>query len=376
MHIIIAADSFKGTLSSLEAGNVIKEAALSVFPGSSIEVLPMADGGEGTVEAVLHCTAGEKAVFTVTGPLGEPVQASYGRLSGNRAIMEMAEASGLMLVPKEKRNPLLTSTMGTGEMIARAMEDGARKIFLGIGGSATCDGGMGAMEALGFRFLDKEGKELPGRGASLSLVDRIDLSSCHPLLRETDLVVLSDVKNPLCGVRGAALAFAPQKGADEVMAEELERGMVHYRELLKKTFGRNPDDIPGSGAAGGLGAALSLFLGASMVSGAEELLGLSCFDEKIQKADLVITGEGRSDAQSGEGKITGSIVKHCARCSVPCAVLSGSLGKGWEILRQQGALAVYGAAWGEEIEKAMKEPAAYLKKAAETFFKTWQESGE
>ena len=155
MHIIIAADSFKGTLSSLEAGNVIKEGALSVFPSSSIEVLPMADGGEGTVEAVLHCTAGEKAVFTVTGPLGEPVQASYGRLSGNRAIMEMAEASGLMLVPKEKRNPLLTSTMGTGEMIARAMEDGARKIFLGIGGSATCDGGMGAMEALGFRFLDK-----------------------------------------------------------------------------------------------------------------------------------------------------------------------------------------------------------------------------
>lgn len=196
MHIIIAADSFKGTLSSLEAGNVIKEGALSVFPGSFIEVLSMADGGEGTVEAVLHCTAGEKAVFTVTGPLGEPVQASYGRLSGNRAIMEMAEASGLMLVPKEKRNPLLTSTMGTGEMIARAMEDGARKIFLGIGGSATCDGGMGAMEALGFRFLDKEGRELPGRGASLSLVDRIDLSSCHPLLKETDLVVLSDVKNP------------------------------------------------------------------------------------------------------------------------------------------------------------------------------------
>lgn len=144
-------------------------------------------------------------------------------------------------------------------MIARAMEDGARRIFLGIGGSATCDGGMGAMEALGFRFLDKEGRELPGRGASLSLVDRIDLASCHPLLRETNLVVLSDVKNPLCGARGASLAFAPQKGADEVMAEELERGMVHYRELLKKTFGRNPDDIPGSGAAGGLGAALSLF---------------------------------------------------------------------------------------------------------------------
>lgn len=168
-------------------------------------------------------------------------------------------------------------------MIARAMEDGARKIFLGIGGSATCDGGMGAMEALGLRFLDKEGKELPGRGASLSRVDRIDFSSCHPLLKETDLVVLSDVKNPLCGVRGAALAFSPQKGADEVMAEGLERGMVHYRELLKKTFGRNPDDIPGSGAAGGLGAALSLFLGASMVSGAEELLALSCFDEKYKR---------------------------------------------------------------------------------------------
>lgn len=376
MHIIIAPDSFKGTLSSLEAGTIIKEAALSAFPVSSVDVLPMADGGEGTVEAVLSCVEGEKVCLTVSGPLGHGVRASYERLSGNRAIMEMAEASGLMLVPEEKRNPLLTSTFGTGEMMAQAMEAGIRTIILGIGGSATCDGGMGAMKALGIRFLDKEGRELPGRGASLGQVEVIDFSRRHPLLAETEVIVLSDVKNPLCGERGAVRAFAPQKGADSAMAEELERGMVHYRNILEKTFRKNADAIPGSGAAGGLGAALSLFLGASMVSGAEELLALSGFDEKIQKADLVITGEGRSDAQSGEGKITGTIVKHCARCAVPCAVLSGSLGKGWEILRQQGALAVYGAAWGEEIEKAMKEPAAYLKKAAETFFRTWKEREE
>lgn len=244
MHIIIAADSFKGTLSSLEAGNVIKEGALSVFPSSSIEVLPMADGGEGTVEAVLHCTAGEKAVFTVTGPLGEPVQASYGRLSGNRAIMEMAEASGLMLVPKEKRNPLLTSTMGTGEMIARAMEDGARKIFLGIGGSATCDGGMGAMEALGFRFLDKEGKELPGRGASLSRVDRIDLSSCHPLLKETDLMVLSDVKIPFAESGAPPLPLLPRKGRMKLWQRNWNGAWRITGTFLKKPLAEIPMTSP------------------------------------------------------------------------------------------------------------------------------------
>lgn len=209
MHIIAAADSFKGTLSSLEAGTIIKEAALSIYPGSSVEVLPLADGGEGTVEAVLHCTAGERVFLSVRGPLGSPVNASYGRLSQNRAIMEMAEASGLMLVPEEMRNPLLTSTFGTGEMMARAMEDGARTLFMGIGGSATCDGGMGAMEALGFRFLDKHGEELPGRGASLEQVEAIDLSHRHPLLKETKIIVLSDVKNPLCGERGAVRAFGP-----------------------------------------------------------------------------------------------------------------------------------------------------------------------
>lgn len=375
MHIIIAPDSFKGTLSSLEAGTIIKEAALSAFPVSSVDVLPMVDGGEGTVEAVLSCVEGEKVCLTVSGPLGHGVRASYGRLSGNRAIMEMAEASGLMLVPEEKRNPLLTSTFGTGEMMAQAMEAGIRTIILGIGGSATCDGGMGAMEALGIRFLDKEGRELPGRGASLGQVEVIDFFRRHPLLAETEVIVLSDVKNPLCGERGAVRAFAPQKGADSAMVEELERGMVHYRNILEKTFRKNADAIPGGGAAGGLGAALALFLHGRMVSGAEEMLRLAGFDKYLQDADLVVTGEGRSDGQSGEGKITGAIANRCRKWNVPCIVLSGSLGKGWEILRQQGALAVYGAASGEEIEKAMKEPAAYLKKAAETFFRTWQESG-
>lgn len=341
-------------------------------PAPSWRCFPWQMGGEGTVEAVLHCTAGERVFLSVKGPLGTPVNASYGRLSGKRAVMEMAEASGLMLVPEEKRNPLLTSTFGTGEMMVRAMEDGARTIFMGIGGSATCDGGMGAMEALGFRFLDKHGEGLPGRGASLEQVEAIDLSHRHPLLKETKIIVLSDVKNPLCGERGAARAFGPQKGADEAMVEELEQGMVHYRDILQKTFGKNPDDIPGSGAAGGLGAALSLFLGASMVSGAREILALSRFEEKIQKADLVITGEGRSDAQSGEGKITGVIAGECRKWNIPCVVISGSLGKGWEILLEQGAVSVCGASPGEEIEKAMKEPGKYLRKAAKDFFRKWK----
>lgn len=375
MHIIIAADSFKGTLSSRQAGDIVKRAALAVFPQCRAEVLPMADGGEGTVDAVLAWSGGKRMHFSAAGPLGTRVSASYGLLPGQRAVMEMAEASGLMLVPDDQRNPLLTSTFGTGEMMAHAMEEGARTLLMGIGGSATCDGGMGAMEALGIRFLDREGRELPGKGASLSLVESIDCSRRHPLLAETDILVLSDVENPLCGERGAARAFAPQKGADPAMVEVLERGMVHYREILRKTFGKNADRIRGSGAAGGLGAALSLFLGARMTSGAEELLKLARFDERIQQADLVITGEGRSDAQSGEGKITGAVARHCRKWNVPCAVLSGSLGKGWEILLEEGALAVLPAAREEEKEKSMKNPQAYLRRAAEKFFRKWKDRG-
>jgi glycerate kinase len=227
--------------------------------------------------------------------------------------MEMAEASGLLLVPEEKRNPWLTSTFGTGEMMARALDRGDRHIYIGIGGSATCDGGMGAMEALGVRFLDRDGNPLPGRGSSLGKVEAIDLSGIHEGVKNMDLTILGDVTNPLCGNRGAARVFGPQKGADPAMVEALEMGMVHYGKILEKTFGMDLEHLAGGGAAGGLGAALLLFLHGTMASGAEKVLELARFDQRLETADLVITGEGRTDGQSGEGKITGRIAAHCKK---------------------------------------------------------------
>lgn len=374
MHILLAPDSFKGTLSSLEAGHILEEAVLSLYPQWETEVVPMADGGEGTVDALAAAAGGEPVMDLVTGPLGEPVWARSLRLPGGRAVMEMAEASGLLLVPEEKRNPWLTSTFGTGEMMARALDRGDRHIYMGIGGSATCDGGMGAMEALGVRFLDRNGNPLPGRGSSLGKVEAIDLSCIHEGVKNLDLTILSDVTNPLCGNRGAARVFGPQKGAGPAMVEALEAGMVHYRGVLERTFGRDLARLSGGGAAGGLGAALLLFLRGTMASGAEKVLELTHFDHRLETADLVVTGEGRTDGQSGEGKITGCIAAHCKKKGVPCVVLSGSLGEGWESLLSLGAAAVLPAAEGEDIKKSMKEPKAWYRKAAERFLKERFES--
>lgn len=374
MRILLAPDSFKGTLSSLEAGKLLEEAVLSLYPQWETEVVPMADGGEGTVDALAAAAGGEPVMDLVTDPLGEPVWARSLRLPGGRAVMEMAEASGLLLVPEEKRNPWLTSTFGTGEMIARALDRGDRHIYMGIGGSATCDGGMGAMEALGVRFLDRNGNPLPGRGSSLGKVEAIDLSCIHEGVKNLDLTILSDVTNPLCGNRGAARVFGPQKGAGPAMVEALEAGMVHYRGVLERTFGRDLARLSGGGAAGGLGAALLLFLHGTMASGAEKVLELARFDRRLETADLVITGEGRTDGQSGEGKITGRIAAHCKKKGVPCVVLSGSLGEGWESLLSLGAAAVLPAAEGEDIQKSMKEPKAWYRNAAERFLKERFES--
>ena len=369
MHILIAPDSFKGTLSSLEAGNILEETVLSLYPSWETDVIPMADGGEGTVDALAAAAGGEPVVDLVSGPLGDPAAARSLRLPGGRAVMEMAEASGLLLIPEEKRNPWLTSTFGTGEMIAHALDRGDRHIYIGIGGSATCDGGMGAMEALGVRFLDRDGRPLPGQGSSLAQVETIDLSYLHGGVNDMELTILSDVTNPLCGRRGAARVFGPQKGADPSMVEALEAGMVHYGKVLEKTFGKDVAHLAGGGAAGGLGVALLLFLQGSMASGAEKILELTGFDRRLEKADLVITGEGRTDSQSGEGKITGTIAAHCKKKGIPCVVLSGSLGEGWESLLPLGATAVLPVAEGEDIQKSMKEPAVWYRKAAERFLK-------
>lgn len=370
MTILLAPDSFKGTLSAEEVSEILSSAAHEVFPDVKTISLPSADGGEGTVSAILSSGAGEKVSVPVHGPLGGKRMASYARLSETEILMEMAEASGLTLISEEERNPLQTSTFGTGEMILHALAHGARHIFIGIGGSATSDGGMGAMEALGIRFPDGNGKLLPGCGASLARVEKIDLTGLSSLAKSAEFTILSDVTNPLCGPKGAVRVFAPQKGADSSMVEILEKGMEHYRDILTKTFGVNPDTIPGSGAAGGLGAALFLFLKGKMVSGAEEVLRFNHFDEYLKETDLVITGEGRTDSQSADGKIVSIIASHCQRAKVPCLIFSASLGKGAEKLEGPGVRVKAAARSDREIAESMKHPKEFYKSAAIHLFQS------
>lgn len=370
MTILLAPDSFKGTLSAGEVSGILAEAAREVFPEAKTISLPSADGGEGTVSAVLSSGVGEKVPAPVHGPLGGERQAFYAKLSETEVLMEMAEASGLTLIPEDKRNPMKTSTFGTGEMILHALTHGARRIYIGIGGSATSDGGMGAMEALGVQFLDENGKLLPGCGASLSKVETIDLTGLSPLAKHAEFIILSDVTNPLCGPKGAVRVFAPQKGADPSMVEILEKGMEHYQDILTKTFGVNPDAIPGSGAAGGLGAALFLFLKGKMASGAEEVLRFNHFDEYLKEADVVVTGEGRTDSQSVDGKIVSIIASHCRRACVPCVVLSATLGKGWQKLEAPGVIVLPAAETKEEIAESMRNPKEFYKVAARHLFQS------
>ena len=284
MKFLFASDSFKGTLSSRRTAELLTQAAEEIFPGCECAGLEVADGGEGTTEAVLSAVDGRRIPVSVKGPLWEQREAFYGALDENRAVMEMAEASGLPLVPKELRDPRNTTTFGTGEMIRDAIDRGFRDISIAIGGSATNDGGIGCMRALGVRFLDESGQELRGCGADLIKIRTIDCSGLDTRIKERKVrfTVMCDVKNPLCGADGAAYTFGKQKGGTPEMLDELEAGMQNYRDLLLQEFGVNMDEVPGAGAAGGLGAALTAFLNAELKSGIETVLDLIGFEEKLQ----------------------------------------------------------------------------------------------
>ena len=298
MKFLFASDSFKGTLSSARIAELLTTAAKESFPDCICTSVETADGGEGTTDAVLCAVKGERIPLTVCGPLWKPTDCFYGKLDENRAIMEMAAASGLPLLSETERNPAKTTTYGTGEMIRDALNHGFRDISIAIGGSATNDGGMGCMCALGVRFLDENGKELEGCGENLSKISRIDLSELDPRVSKTKFTVMCDVNNPLCGENGATYTFGPQKGGSPELLNELESGMLHYRELLLKVFQVDVNEIPGAGAAGGLGAALVVFLNATLKSGIETVLDLVDFDSRLQGVSLVVTGEGRTDWQS------------------------------------------------------------------------------
>ena len=336
MKFLFASDSFKGTITSTAAARMLERAAAEVFGTVECTCIPVADGGEGTVDAVIQACGGTKAAVTVHDPLMRPVTACYGRLGGGRAVMEMASASGLPLVPVSLRNPLETTSYGTGELLAHALSARFKDISIAIGGSATNDGGMGCMRALGARFLDKSGRELEGRGRDLELVTDIDVSAMNHVPAGTTVTVMCDVTNPLCGKNGATYTFGAQKGGTPEMLDRLEAGMENYRKVIIQTFGMDPDAMAGAGAAGGLGAALLVFLRAVLKSGIETVLDLTGFDAKLRGVDLVVTGEGRTDWQSCFGKVMQGVGDRCKKYGVPAVALVGSMGTGAEKIFDHG----------------------------------------
>lgn len=336
MKFLFASDSLKGTLSSDDTGRLLAKAAKEVFPACICEGIPVADGGEGTVDAVIRAVQGQQIRVKAQDPLMQTRETYYGKLDENRAIIEMALASGYALVPAEKRNPLYTSSYGTGELIRDALDRGFRDITIAIGGSATNDGGMGCMRALGVRFLDRAGRELMGNGSDLGRLAAIDDSGLDPRTADAVFTVMCDVTNPLCGENGATYTFGPQKGATPEILERLERGMENYRDILIRTYDMNPDTIPGSGAAGGLGAALLVFLRAQLKSGIETVLDLIEFDRRLKGVSLVVTGEGCTDWQSCYGKVVQGVGDRCRKHNVPAVALVGGMGEGAEQIYEHG----------------------------------------
>ena len=340
MKFLFASDSFKGTLSCEKTAELLTKAAKQVFPQCNCSGVPVADGGEGTADAVLSAMGGSKVMLEVHDPLMRSLQASYGRIDENRAIIEMAAASGLPLLTEAEYNPATTTSYGTGELIAAALQAGCKDITIAIGGSATNDGGMGCMCALGVRFLDKNGQELTGVGDNLKQVAHIDTSGMLPQVKEASFTVICDVTNPLCGKNGATYTYGPQKGGTPQLLVELEEGMCNYRDVIIKEFGINLDELSGAGAAGGLGGALAVFLKARMKPGSETVLDLIAFDSRLQDVSLVITGEGRLDWQSCFGKVVQGVGLRCKKRSVPAIAFVGSTGTGAEQILQHGITAI------------------------------------
>lgn len=336
MKLLFASDSFKGSLSSEDTAGLLTRAAQEVFGVCECSGVPVADGGEGTVDAVIAAVGGKKIPVLVHGPLMEPVETYYGKLDDRHAVLEMAKASGLPLVPEGLRDPRNTTTYGTGELIRDALNRGFSNISIAIGGSATNDGGMGCMRALGVRFLDQDGNQLEGTGSDLQRVAHIDVSGMHDRIGKTRFTVMCDVNNPLCETNGATLTFGPQKGGTGETLEQLERGMTHYRDVIIREFGVNPDEIPGAGAAGGLGAALKVFLGAEMKSGIETVLDLIDFESRLDGVSLVVTGEGRTDWQSCFGKVMQGVGLRCKERGIPAVALVGTMGDGAERIYDYG----------------------------------------
>lgn len=326
MKIVIAPDSYKESLSASEVAQAIEKGFREIFPQAHYVAVPVADGGEGTVEAMIAATQGSEKVARVTGPLGTAVDARWGMSGdGKTAFIEMAAASGLALVPPELRNPLITTSRGTGELILHALDHGARNIIIGIGGSATNDGGAGMVQALGVKLCDANGTSIGYGGGSLNTLNTIDISGLDPRLKACAIRVACDVTNPLIGEKGASRIFGPQKGATEALIVELDNNLAHYASVIKKSLRVEVKDVPGSGAAGGMGAALMAFLGAELRSGIEIVTEALNLEEHIHDCTLVVTGEGRIDSQTINGKVPMGIATVAKKYHKPVIGIAGSL---------------------------------------------------
>lgn len=370
MKVLVAPDSFKGSLTSGQIIELVEAAGKRVLPDCQVLKMPIADGGEGTVDALVEILKGEKRQLAVKNPLLETVYAAYGIVNGDTAVIEMAQASGLPLIEMERRNPLYTSTYGTGELIRGVLEAGFRKIIIGIGGSATNDGGIGAMEALGARFLDGQGRQVKGIGESLGAIETIDLSNLMPELKAADIQVMCDVDNPLTGQRGATFVYGPQKGGTAEILERLEAGMLHYERLIRRDLGIDLSQIEGAGAAGGLGGALMAFLGAKLKSGIETILEVVDFAHILGDVDLVVTGEGRLDRQSAYGKVISGIGKACLKQGVPVVALVGSIGEGAEAIYDCGISGIVPIVNGPmTLAEAMEKAQQLTLEGAERLFR-------
>ncbi|MDQ0254144.1 glycerate kinase [Evansella vedderi] len=324
MKIVIAPDSFKGSLSAPLLCEAISKGVKNIIPDVEILKVPLADGGEGTMENLVYSTGGKIIEVNVNNPLMIKVKANYGILGdGETVVIEMAQASGLPLLTKEQRNPMKTSSYGTGELIEDALERGYKKFIIGIGGSATNDGGAGMLEALGVKFFDQEGIRLERGGANLSRLAYFEEENMHPKLKEAEFVIASDVKNPLCGPDGASTVFGPQKGATSEMVEQLDNALKNYANIILKQKKMNIMDVPGAGAAGGMGAALLVFFNGKMKSGIDIVLDAVNFKKKLENTDLLITGEGKLDTQTLSGKVIAGVCKIANKSNVPVIALCG-----------------------------------------------------
>jgi glycerate kinase len=373
MRVVIAPDKFKGSLPTTDAARAMALGTLAACPSAALDLVPMADGGEGTVEALVAATGGSFREATVTGPLRESVVARFGLLGdGRTAVIEMASASGLVLVPHDLRDPLRATTFGTGELVRAALDLGATSIIVGIGGSATNDGGAGLAQALGARLLDEQGQDLAPGGLPLSRLHRIDASTLDPRLARTEIRVACDVANPLCGPTGASAVYGPQKGATPEMIARLDAALAHFARIIKRDMARDVAELPGAGAAGGLGAGLVAFAGGTLTPGIDLVIDAVGLGERLIGADLCLTGEGCLDASSAFGKTAVGVARLARGLGVPCLALAGMIGGGASAVIAEGVDAFASIAPGPgPFEEAVLDVGPRLERATEQFVRAF-----